>query len=90
MCSYKVVPETTGAKLVESERGEILSPKYAPETTAPAAAASDTSKPAATPISATPTVPADPQEVPVHTETTEVTKKAAMSMYSALMTLSPQ
>ena len=43
---------------------------------APAVAARLASIPMATPINATPTVPADPQDVPVHTETTAVTSSA--------------
>ena len=48
----------TGARLVVSERGETLSPKYAPDTMAPAVIASDIPIPLAIPIKATPTVAA--------------------------------
>lgn len=48
----------------ESDSGEILSPKKAPTTIAPAVTGSGTPKPWATPIKATPTVARVPQEVP--------------------------
>ena len=64
------------ARLVESDNGDNLSPKYAPETTAPAAIGKERFKPMATPIKATPTVPAEPQDVPVQVEVIAVSKKA--------------
>ena len=36
ICEYKSVPEIAEARLVVSLSGDILSPKYAPEITAPA------------------------------------------------------
>ena len=48
-----------------SDKGEILSPKYAPETIAPAVIARESSIPVATPINATPTVAAVVQELPI-------------------------
>lgn len=51
--------------LVVSESGDILSPKYAPDSTAPATNGSGKPRPAPTPISATPMVPVVPQLVPV-------------------------
>ena len=65
ICSYNSLPAAIGAKLVVSESGDNLSPKNAPETTAPAVAGNDTPSPPAIPIMATPIVPADPQDVPV-------------------------
>src|SRR5690606_22294449 len=65
MCVNRSVPATAGARLVVSDSGDILSPKYAPEMTAPAAIAGDRESPIATPISATPSVPAVVHELPV-------------------------
>ena len=53
-----------------SDSGETLSPKKAPETTAPAVQYIGMSKPAPMPISARPTVPTVPHEVPSETDTT--------------------
>ncbi len=66
--------------MVVSENGERLSPKYAPDRMAPAAIPEGTPYVVPIPISATPTVPAVDQELPVIKETTEdrtqaVTKK---------------
>jgi hypothetical protein len=60
---------TAGAKLVVSERGEILSPKNAPKTTAPAVQYAGVSKPSPIPMRAKPTVPTLAQLVPRETET---------------------
>ncbi len=73
-------PAIEEARLVVSENGESLSPKYAPDTMAPAAIPEGTPNVVPIPISATPTVPAVDQELPVIKETTEdrtqaVTKK---------------
>ena len=54
-----------------SDSGDILSPKYAPEIIAPAAIGAGIPSPDATPISATPTVPAVVHEEPVARDTTE-------------------
>ncbi len=58
-----------GAKLVVSERGDILSPKYAPDIIAPAIIGVGIPNPIPTPISAIPTVPAVVHELPVANET---------------------
>ena len=55
-CSNNSLPATAGARLVVSDNGEILSPKYAPEITNPAVIGSGRPKPALIPIKATPTV----------------------------------
>ena len=65
MCPNKSVPATAGARLVVSDRGDILSPKYEPEIIAPAVISSDIPIPAAAPINAMPTVPATVQELPM-------------------------
>lgn len=51
--------------MVVSERGEHLSPRYAPEITAPAVMAGDTPSMTAMPTSPTPMVPAVVQELPM-------------------------
>ena len=57
--------------------GESLSPKKAPETTAPAIMGAGMDMLMPMPIRARPTVPALPQEVPVAREVTQQIKKAA-------------
>ena len=54
-----------------------MSPKYAPEITAPAAKGSGISSPTAIPMSATPMVPAVPHEVPVARDVMEQIRTAA-------------
>lgn len=66
------VPAAMALMFVVSDSGDILSP----ETTAPAVTARETSIAAATPMRATPMVPAEPHEVPVKVETTAVVAKA--------------
>ena len=65
ICVKRSVPVTAGARLVVSDKGDILSPKYAPEMIAPAVIAGERSSPIDTPINATPSVPATVQELPV-------------------------
>ncbi len=69
-CVNRSVPATAGARLVVSDRGDILSPKYAPEMIAPAIIAS--LKPSALPMPsrATPIVATVDHELPVETDTT--------------------
>ena len=67
----KSVPAIAAAKLVVSESGDNLSPKYAPEIIAPAVIACGASSAVPIPISATPTVATVDQELPVATETIE-------------------
>ena len=64
ICVKRGVPEEDEASTVVSDRGEILSPKYAPEIMAPADHPG--SKPCAVPmpINATPTVAIVVQELP--------------------------
>ena len=69
MCSKRLTPATADAIFVVSDSGDILSPKYAPEITAPAAIPVGIPRPSPIPISAIPTVPAVPHEVPVESET---------------------
>ena len=65
ICENKSVPAIAGAKLVVSDKGDILSPKYAPEITAPAVILGDRPRPVAIPINATPNVPATVHELPI-------------------------
>ena len=58
-------PTSCGTRIVVSDSGVILSPKYAPQITAPAAAASERPSTVAIPTKATPSVPAVVHELPV-------------------------
>jgi len=71
------VPAIAGARFVVSERGDILSPKYAPEITAPAAIPGFRFCATAMPMSATPTVPAVVHELPVASDTKQQMAHAA-------------
>jgi hypothetical protein len=63
-------PTSFGTRIVVSESGVILSPKYAPQITAPAAAFGESPITRAIPTKATPIVPAVVQELPVTRPTT--------------------
>ena len=67
MCWPVVRPPPTsfGTRIVVSESGVILSPKYAPQMTAPAAIAFERPITFAMPTNATPSVPAVVHELPV-------------------------
>ena len=69
ICLNRVAPAMAGARLVVSESGDILSPKYAPDTTAPAVIAGGKPSAVPTPISATPMEPAVDQDDPVAKDT---------------------
>ncbi len=58
-------PTSLGTRIVVSDSGVILSPKYAPQITAPAATFSDRPRTFAMPTNATPRVPAVVHELPV-------------------------
>jgi hypothetical protein len=79
MCWLTLTPPTRpGIRMVVSDSGDILSPMYAPEMTAPAAIAVDTPRIGAIPTNATPSVPAVVQELPVTAPTTaQITATAA-------------
>ena len=62
--------------VVVSESGDILSPKKAPETTAPAVIAGEAPKASPMPIKATPTVAQVVRLLPMATPTSEHSKKA--------------
>ena len=59
------VPAIAGAKFVVSDKGDILSPKYAPEIIAPAVISGERPRPNDIPIKATPSVPATVHELPI-------------------------
>ena len=75
ICTKISVSVNVEAKIVVSERGDILSPKYAPDMIAPAVYAGLIPIAVPMPIIATPTVPAVPHDVPVATEITQQNKK---------------
>ena len=80
MCSPTVSPPPTsfGTRIVVSDSGVILSPKYAPQITAPAAIASSRPSTFAMPTNATPSVPAVVHELPVTMPTSaQITAAAA-------------
>ena len=57
-------PVTAVARLSVSDKGDVRSPKKAPETIAPAVISGDMPRLAATPIRPTPIVPITVQELP--------------------------
>ena len=61
-------PAARGARFVVSDRGDILSPKYEPPTTAAAVIGRGIPSPWAITIKTTPMVAHEPQEVPVQVE----------------------
>ena len=69
MCEIKSVPAIAGAKLVVSERGDILSPKYAPEIIAPPIKPSEIPNAVPIPSIAIPIVAIVDQLLPVERET---------------------
>ena len=77
MCSGTLLPTSCGVRMVVSEIGVILSPKYAPEMTAPAVISGETPMTRAIVTRATPIVAAVVQEEPVASPTTPVTRAAA-------------
>lgn len=90
MWPQSVEPAAIDAKLVESDSGDNLSPKYAPDNTAPAAIGIERFKPIATPIRATPMVPAEPHDVPVQVDTKAVSKNAETQKYDGSIYFKPQ
>ena len=83
MCVYRFVPVIAGARFVVSLNGDILSPKYAPEITAPAVIPAGILKAIPTATKAIPTVAEVVYELPVvrdtRVETTKVIGKKALS-----------
>ena len=68
ICVNKSVPAIAGAKFVVSLKGDILSPKYAPDITAPAIIPGFIPNTEPIPINAIPTVAEVVQELPVAKE----------------------
>ena len=64
--------------MVVSERGDNLSPKYAPEITAPAVTSMESPDAPAIPTSDNPTVPAVVQELPIEMDTIALSNTAAI------------
>ena len=89
MWSNRLEPATAGARFVVSDRGDILSPKYAPDTTAPAVIAGLKPKAVPTPIRATPMEPAVDQEEPVARDTMEQSRQAVNRKMDGAMILIP-
>ena len=89
MCQNRVAPAIAGARLVVSDNGDILSPKYAPDTTAPAVIAAGKPSAAPTPISATPIEPAVDQDEPVASDTIQQRIHAVTRNTFGLMILMP-
>ena len=78
MCSWVVTPPTMlGTRTVVSEIGVILSPKYAPEITAPAAMAGSAPTSGASATKATPSVAAVVHELPMARPTRPQTTRVA-------------
>src|SRR5882757_6050675 len=69
ICSNKSEPAAAVARFTVSDSGDVLSPKYAPEMTAPAVIAGDNPMLVATPINPMPIVPATVHELPIPTAT---------------------
>ena len=69
MCEMRSEPAIAGARLVVSDKGDILSPKYAPLRIAPAISPSEIFKAFPIPIKAIPIVAEVVQELPVAIET---------------------
>ena len=66
MWSYSGVPDISAATLVVSDRGDSLSPKKAPEHTAPAISGAEMPMLTPTPNRARPMVAMEPKEEPVN------------------------
>ena len=69
ICVNKLVPAIAGARLVVSDKGDILSPKYAPDIIAPAIRPFEISKALPIPNRAIPTVAIVDHELPEANET---------------------
>ena len=75
ICSNKSTPVTAGAKFVVSDKGDILSPKNAPEIIAPAIRAGSYPRAVPIPIKASPTVAAVVNALPILVPTIAQTTK---------------
>ena len=89
MWSNRVEPATAGARFVVSDSGDILSPKYAPDTTAPADIAAGNPKAVPIPMIATPMEPAVDHDEPVASDTMEHSRHAVNRNTLGAITLMP-
>ena len=90
MCSPVVTPPTIcGTRIVVSDSGVILSPKYAPQMIAPAAISFETPITPAMPTNATPSVPAVVHELPVTVPTMAQMTAVARKKMLGLSRLTP-
>lgn len=89
MCVKISVPAIAGARLVVSDKGDILSPKYAPEIIAPAVNPTCNPRACPIPIKAIPIVPVVDQELPVVKETIQQTIHAAKRKIFGFRTCNP-
>lgn len=82
ICSNRSTPVTAGAKFVVSDKGDILSPKKAPETIAPAISAGSYPRAVPIPIKASPTVAAVVKALPILVPTiAQTTKTVGMKIF---------
>lgn len=82
ICSNKSTPVTAGARFVVSDKGDILSPKNAPEIIAPAIRAGSYPRALPMPIKASPTVAAVVKALPILVPTiAQTTKTVGMKIF---------
>ena len=89
MWSNRLEPATAGARFVVSDSGDILSPKYAPDTTAPADIADGNPRAVPIPMIATPMEPAVDHDEPVASDTMEHSRHAVNRNTLGAITLMP-
>ena len=83
------VPQSEDARTVVSDKGDILSPKYAPESMAPAVHPSLKPSALPIPIKATPMVATVVHELPVITDTRALIRQLVMRKTWGLMICMP-
>ena len=89
MCAYNGVSAVAAARFVVSDMGDILSPKKAPDTTAPAIRADGTPTLMPTPYRARPIVAMLPKDVPVQSDMTEHSRNVSGTITFGEMKLKP-
>ncbi len=89
MCVNNSAPAEAEARLVVSDNGDSLSPKYAPERIAPAMRPGSIPSTVPTPIKAIPMVAEVVQELPVNTDTTAQIMQVANRKITGVRTCSP-
>ena len=85
----KLLEDIAAARFVVSERGDILSPKYAPEIIAPATNPSEIPSTWPIPIRAIPTVAIVDHELPEASDTIAQIKHDAIKKYSGFKICKP-